>query len=434
MASDGRSDRWKERPLNDTIFALSSGSLPAAIAVVRISGPEARHALEALGGVAEPRRARLATLSWDGEVLDRALTLFFDGPATATGEDVAELHLHGGRAVVAAILAALSRLPRLRPAESGEFTRRSFQHGRIDLAEAEGLADLLAAETESQRRAALRLASGSLSRKVAAWTSVLLQISAAVEAELDFSDEDDVPSDTDWRRAASALLKDVDQLLSQPTVERLTEGIRVVIAGPPNAGKSSLLNALVGREAAITSPHAGTTRDVIEAPAVIAGVPILFMDTAGLRSSDDEVEAIGIDRARRVLDNADIILWLGAPNERPAGENVLVVHSKTDLAGSAEGADIAVSALTGTGLAELLAMLHQRSETMLPLSDDVLNRRHQDVIREAVVHLGGAIEATDLLIVAEELRLVRRLFDGITGRTGVENMLDTLFARFCIGK
>jgi tRNA modification GTPase len=420
----------------DTIYALSSGAPPAAVAVVRISGPSADSALEALAGrLPEPRTARLATLRWGGEILDRALVLRFSGPASATGEDLAELHLHGGRAVVAAVLAALAQVDGLRAAEPGEFTRRAFENGRIDLAEAEGLADLLEAETEAQRRAALSLAGGALSRQVETWQARLLGLAAQAEAELDFDDEGDVrrAGTSTSRSDIEALAVELGDWIDRPGAERLKDGVRVVIAGPPNAGKSSLLNALAGRDAAIISAIPGTTRDAIEAPVAIGGVPFLLIDTAGLRESGDEIEAIGIDRARRHAEAADILLWLGEPGEAPEG--AINVHSKSDLPGDSQGADLSVSALTGEGLASLARMLIQRSTAQLPAAGEVaLNRRHRESLREAKTALGEAALAHDPLVTAEELRRGRQALDRITGRAGVEDMLDALFGRFCIGK
>jgi tRNA modification GTPase len=307
----------------NTFFALSSGAPPAAIGVIRISGPHAGTALLALAGrLPEPRRASLATLrDGAGEPLDSALVLWFPGPDTATGEDLAELHCHGGRAVIAAVEGALAALPELRRADAGEFTRRAFANGRLDLAEAEGLADLLSAETELQRAAALGAMQGALSRQVEAWRAQVLVLSAQLEAVLDFSDEEDasdLPQGFTWNIAA--LEQELGEWLARPRSERLGEGFRVVLAGPPNAGKSTLFNALVESEAAITSPIAGTTRDVIERSVAIAGVPFTFVDTAGLRDEGgDAIEAIGIDRARGELARADVVLWLGPEGEGPEG-------------------------------------------------------------------------------------------------------------------
>jgi tRNA modification GTPase len=424
--------------VNDTIFALSSGSPPAAIAVVRISGPRSEAALEALAGkLPGPRVAQLANLRWRGEPLDRALVLRFPGPHSATGEDVAELHLHGGRAVVAAVLEALAGVEGLRPAEPGEFTRRAFENGRIDLAEAEGLADLLAAETQSQRRAALAMAGGALSRQVEAWRQRLLAMAAAVEAVLDFSDEGEV-GDTLPQGLSddlTALRAEIAAALARPTVERLRDGIRVVIAGPPNAGKSSLLNALVQREAAIVSSVAGTTRDVIEVPAAIRGTPFLLTDTAGLRDSGDEIESIGVARARDRLAEADIVLWLGEPDRGPA--RTILVAAKADLREDPDMAyaDVAVSARTGAGIDRLLALLEERAQALLPgESEAAFNSRQETAAAVALGQLDRAAQETDLLLLAESLRLTRLELDRITGQAGVEDMLDALFGRFCIGK
>ena len=299
--------------MSDTIYALSSGAPPAGVGVIRISGPQASAVLARLGRVPAARRATLMTLRDGGEVLDSALVLWLPGPGTATGEDCAELHCHGGRAVIAAVLRALSAVPGLRAAEAGEFTRRAFANGRIDLAEAVGLADLLSAETELQRRAAQAMLGGAFSRVVAGWRDDLLTISASIEAAIDFADEDDVGGlPADLARRLAALADALAQWLSRPRAEALREGVRVVIAGPPNAGKSTLFNALVGSEAAITADIPGTTRDVLSRPVAIGGVPFTLIDTAGLRGeTDDTIEAIGIARAQAAMAEADIVLWLG---------------------------------------------------------------------------------------------------------------------------
>jgi tRNA modification GTPase len=369
----------------------------------------------------------------DGEPLDNAVILRFPGPDSATGEDIAELHLHGGRAVIARGLAALGRMEGLREAEPGEFTRRSFENGRLDLAEAEGLGDLLMAETEGQRRAALALMGGRLSRQVAAWQDRLLALAAEVEAALDFSDEDDVaPLAPDFPDRLGALRGELAAWLVRPTAERLKDGVRVVIAGPPNAGKSSLLNALVGREAAITSEIPGTTRDLVEAPVAMGGVPFLLVDTAGLRESDDAIEAIGVARAEASVAAADIVLWLGTPVDAPPG--AVRVHTRADLAPAPDGADLSTSAKTGEGLDALVRLLVTRASQLLPAQGEVaLNARHRAAIEEAVEALAGA-RSEDLLIAAESLRHARAALDRVTGKAGVEDMLDALFGRFCIGK
>ncbi|MBV9931934.1 MAG: tRNA uridine-5-carboxymethylaminomethyl(34) synthesis GTPase MnmE [Alphaproteobacteria bacterium] len=423
----------------DTIYALSSGSPPAAVAVVRISGPRADTALRALAGkLPEPRMARLATLrSEGGERLDSALVLRFPGPASATGEDVVELHLHGGRAVVDAVLRTLSSMAGLREAEPGEFTRRAFESGRIDLAEAEGLADLLEAETESQRRSALALAGGGLSRQVEAWQARLLDLAAQLEAAIDFSDVGEVGESVpqSWFAEARQLRAEWAAALARPPAERLRDGLRVVIAGPPNAGKSSLLNWLAGRQAAITSAIAGTTRDLVEAPTAIGGTPFLLVDTAGLRDSADEVERIGVARAEQSLAAADLILWLGSPGEAPAGGRTLVVQSKIDVAPRDPAADAQVSAETGEGMDRLVALLIARARALLPKAGEVaLHRRHRAALAEAAAALEDALATADFVLAAEAFRTARSAIDRITGRSGVEEMLDALFSRLCVGK
>ena len=435
MAADARADERKAAKLNDTIYALSSGPPPAAIALVRISGPDADRALETLAGrLPEPRVASLSELRWAGELLDQALVLRFQGPNSATGEDVAELHLHGGRSVVASTLEALAQMPGLREAAPGEFTRRAFENGRIDLAEAEGLADLLEAETESQRRNALLLAGGALSRQIEAWRQKLLGLAAQIEAALDFSDEDDVvPLAPGFETQLQALIAEVGAWLERPSAERLKEGVRIVIAGPPNAGKSSLLNALAGREAAITAAKPGTTRDIIEVPLALAGRPMLLVDTAGLRDSGDEVESIGISRARTMTEAADLVLWLGHPELAPP--RAIRIHAKSDLLPAPAEADVAVSAHTGEGLDKLIRLVIQDSGRLLPSETEVaLNRRQRGHLRAMHDTLASAATTNDLIVLAEELRQGRAALDQISGRAGVEDMLDALFGRFCIGK
>src|SRR6478672_10952041 len=325
--------------VRDTIFALSSGPPPAAIAVVRISGPHAGDALRALSGkIAEARKATLAQVrDTDGEIIDQALALWFPGPASETGEDVAELQLHGGRAVIAATLAALSRIDGLRPAEAGEFTRRAFENGKLDLTAVEGLADLVMAETQGQRRQALRQLEGALGSRAEDWRRRLIQALALVEARIDFSDEADVPQDLAAPAMAltRALAEEIGAVLAdQGRGERLRDGLVVAIAGPPNAGKSTLLNRIAKREAAIVSPYAGTTRDVIEVHLDLGGLPVTFLDTAGIRETDDPVEREGVRRARERAAGADLILWIVE-----AGET-----SRPDEAGNGMRPDVAVNA------------------------------------------------------------------------------------------
>jgi len=424
----------------DTIFALSSGAPPAGVGVIRVSGPAAREALLALAGrVPAPRRASLARLrDAEGALLDEALVLWFPGPATATGEDLAEFHCHGGRAVVAAVEGALAKLDGVRRAEPGEFTRRAFANGRIDLAEAEGLADLLSAETELQRAAALANAGGALSRQVETCRERLLGLSAEVEGVLDFSDEEDsadLPECFTWNIAA--LGEELAGWLARPRSERLGEGFRVVLAGPPNAGKSTLFNALVESEAAITSPIAGTTRDVIERPVAIGGVPFTFVDTAGLRVGEaaDPIEAIGIDRARGALERADAVLWLGPEGEGPAGAWEIAAQSDREGFAGKPGARFTLSAVSGEGVAALKQALVEAARGALPKPGEAaLNARQHARLAEAEAALRTAKALTDPLLVAEELRRARLAFDRLIGRATTEDMLDTLFGRFCIGK
>lgn len=426
----------------DTIFAVSSGRPPAAIAVLRISGSGALDAAAQLAGrLPPPRRAGVRALRdpVDKALLDRALVLVFPGPATATGEDLVELHLHGGRAVVASVERALAGLPGLRAAAPGEFTRRALAHGRIDLTEAEGLGDLLSAETEAQRQMALANSDGRLRRAVAEWTATATRLSAVVEAVLDHADEDDVDTAgevlADIRTQAQVLADAIGAALAVPPVERLRDGIRVVLAGPPNAGKSTLLNALVGREAAIVSPVAGTTRDVIEIPMTREGVAWLFLDTAGLRDdSDDPIERIGIDRATGSIAAADVVLWLGdeAP---PPGIRTIALQPRADVREGVADARLAVSAVTGQGLDRLWAALGAEAATLLPKVDELsLNRRQAHHAGAAAAALGRAAMQDDPLLLAEELRYAVQAFAALTGMRATEAVLDDLFGRFCIGK
>lgn len=425
--------------MTDTIFALSSGSPPAAIAVVRVSGPQAGEALQALAGsLPLPRKASYRSIGVSREtILDHALVLWFPGPATATGEDLAELHLHGGRAVVRAVEAALAELPGLRRAVPGEFTRRAFANGRIDLAEAEGLADLLSAETELQRRSAIAMAGGSLSRQVDEWRGQVLTASAMVEAVLDFGDEDDVADlPPDFARKLDALARELHGWLARPRAEALREGFRVVLAGPPNAGKSTLFNALVEAEAAITAPLAGTTRDVLTRSIAMEGIPFVFADTAGLRDeTDDAIEAIGIDRALAAVDDADLVLWLGPMGEGPEG--AWEIAAQIDRPGHADkpAARHRLSAISGEGLDALRADLIEKARNAMPRpGDTALNARQHALLGDAVSALEDGLLERDPLLVAECLRRARVAFDALIGRATTEDMLDALFGRFCIGK
>ena len=424
---------------NDTIYALASGRPPAAIAVVRISGPRAHEAATKLAGrLPPPRQASLRTLvdPSSGLPLDEALAIRFDGPGSATGEDVVELHCHGGKAVIDAVLRALGSLEGLRSAEPGEFTRRALANGRIDLTEAEGLADLLAAETEIQRRSAMARATGGLGSRLEIWRERLLALSARAEVAIDYDGEDNASREPDFASELETLADEMSTLLDSPRVEPLRDGIRVVVAGPPNAGKSSLVNALARSERAIVTPIPGTTRDVIEVPLTIGGIPFVLVDTAGLREATDEVESIGVGRAHDEVQRADILLWLGASIEAPEHSDFIQLFSKCDLrvVGS-DGEGLAVSSVTGHGLAELMNALIAKASELLPGGDELaLDRRQHELLGQAKSALERAIELSDPVLLAEELRVARAAIDQISGRAGVEDLLDALFGRFCLGK
>lgn len=425
--------------MSDTIFALSSGGPPAAIAVVRVSGREAGAALRALTGKAlTPRRASYVRLrDAAGDTLDRALALWLPGPGTATGEDIAELHCHGGRAVIAGVEAALAAMPQLRRATSGEFTRRAFANGRIDLAEAEGLADLLTAETELQRRSAMAMAGGAFSRMIEAWREELLAASASIEAVLDFADEDDAATlPGDFTSRLEKLGTDLAAWLARPRAEALREGFRVVLAGPPNSGKSTLFNALVESEAAITAAVAGTTRDVLTHPVALEGVPFRFADTAGLRDQvDDAIEAIGVARARAAIGDADLVLWLGREREGPDEAWEIEPQADRPSHPAKRAPRHRVSAVSGEGLDALRRDLVVAARAALPKpGEGALNARQHRLLAEAEAALSMAAFQSDPLLCAENLRLARAAFDGLLGRTTTEDMLDALFGRFCIGK
>jgi tRNA modification GTPase len=372
--------------------------------------------------------------------------VWMPGPNSFTGEDQAELQIHGGLAVRSAVLGALASLDGCRPAEAGEFTRRAFLNGRMDLSRVEGLADLIDAETEAQRRQALQQLEGRLGHAVEAWREEALQILALLEAALDFSDEGDVPETLEREAAArmADLRNAVADVLSRPGGERLRDGFVVVLAGAPNAGKSTLLNALAQREVAIVSPVAGTTRDAIEVRCDLRGLPVVVVDTAGLRDSTDPVEQEGVARARARAATADLVLWLvepGEPSPSPAavGARGLVVRTKADLAADFGGADLGVSALSGSGMTDLLERIAAEAGRSLGSGDAVITRdRHRNALTAAqdgldralaVLAAGGATE-----LAAEEVRLATRAIGRITGQVDVEDVLDRLFASFCIGK
>ncbi|HEY8564857.1 MAG TPA: tRNA uridine-5-carboxymethylaminomethyl(34) synthesis GTPase MnmE [Beijerinckiaceae bacterium] len=432
----------------DTIFAAASGFGKAAVCVVRVSGPGSADLVTALAGVLPaPRRLSLRRLRdpITGEVLDEALVVWMPSPHTFTGEDQAELHLHGGLAVRAGVLRCLTERPGCRPAEPGEFTRRAFLNGRLDLTRVEGLADLIDAETEAQRRQALRQLEGELGRQAETWRERLLDVLARLEAGLDFADEADVPEEVDAGAIAeaAALADEIAVVLSDGTRgERLREGFTVVLAGPPNAGKSTLLNALARREVAIVSDVPGTTRDAIEVRCDLDGLPVTLVDTAGLRDSLDPVERIGIERTYQHLRRADLVLWLHSAEERnepaAAEPGKLLILTKSDLhPGQPKSTiDIAVSAKTGEGLPALLARVRAEAEMGLGHGDALVTReRHRIALSRARDALHRAcMPGLAPELVAEEVRTGARALAAVTGRVDVDDVLDRLFSSFCIGK
>jgi tRNA modification GTPase len=459
-------------PLTDTIFALSSGPPPAAIAVIRVSGPAARLALERLiGRVPEPRRAALARIHdpASGVLLDEALALWFPGPRSETGEDSAELQIHGGRAVIAAVLKALGELPGFRLAEPGEFTRRAFEAGRLDLTAVEGLADLVGAETEAQRRQALGQLRGLLGGRAEAWREKLIEALALVEAGIDFSDEGDVPKELVPK--AIEIVRVVETEIAEALAgagrgERLRDGLWVAIAGPPNAGKSTLLNRLAQREAAIVSPHAGTTRDVIEVHLDLRGYPVNLLDTAGVNEApQDPIEREGMRRARDVMGRADLVLWmtdareLGAdsmadlalnpgasnPGASNPGASRWRVVNKIDLLESPPQAasardEFPISAVTGKGVEDLVAALVCfASETFRHSEPALVTRERQRTrLNEVMGALCDAVTKAEQgageELVAEDLRHALMGLGRLTGRVDVEEILDVIFREFCVGK
>ena len=454
-------------PDRSTIFALSSGRPPAAIAVVRVSGPRAGVALEKLiGRLPEPRKAALARVRdpQSNEIIDEALALWFPAPHSETGEDVAELQLHGGQAVIAGVLNALGRIEGCRPAEAGEFTRRAFENGRLDLTAVEGLADLIAAETQAQRRLAFRQLKGLIGDRAEAWRRRLIEALALVEARIDFSDEADVPEDLIGPAlyAAQQLRDEIAGVLADGRRgERLRDGLVVAIAGPPNAGKSTLLNRLARREAAIVSPYAGTTRDVIEVHLDLEGYPVTLLDTAGIRDSDEPVEQEGVRRARERAAAADLVLWVidgsaGGPAIEDQPKNlgnaaIWLVRNKVDHAAASSYADAAkhdsseyeftilISALTGTGMETLTAALSDYAKTYFASTESALitRARHRRALEETVAALDRAVardHANDEELIAEELRSAATMLGRLTGRVDVEDILDVIFRDFCIGK
>ncbi|MBB4374631.1 tRNA modification GTPase [Bradyrhizobium sp. cir1] len=450
-------------PRDQTIFALSSGRAPSAIAVVRVSGSQAGRALTTLAGrLPAPRQASRRLLrDGAGQPIDDAVVLWFPGPASATGEDIAEFHVHGGRAVLAALLAAISYIPNTRAAEPGEFTRRAFENGKLDLTEAEGLDDLIHADTDRQRRQALRQLQGLLGDRARDWRERIIEASALIEAGIDFSDEGDVPAElrAPAVKAIKALHGEIAEVLAaQGHSERLRDGLVVAIAGEPNVGKSTLMNQLARREVAIVSPHAGTTRDVIEVQLDLDGYPVTIIDTAGIRETDDPVEQEGVRRARARAEDADLVLWLVEggravnPDARPSswasgdgsdrpGSAVWIVRNKIDLggAGGAESAgEFGISASRGDGIPELVDALVAFAANFFGTTEGALvtRARQRDLLRQASDSLRRSLEHVEEgeELAAEELRAAAYALGRLLGRVDVEDVLGAIFQKFCIGK
>src|ERR1700722_15949609 len=441
-------------PREQTIFALSSGRPPGAIAMVRVSGPQARAALMSLANKLPAPRMATRVLLRDAKQrpIDDAVVLWFPGPASATGEDVAEFHVHGGRAVLGALFAALSAFEHVRAAEPGEFTRRAFENGKLDLTEAEALDDLIHADTERQRRQALRQLKGLLGDKARDWRAQIIEAAALIEAGIDFSDEGDVPAEL----IAPALAKietlrgEIEKVLAaQGKSERLRDGLVVAIAGPPNVGKSTLMNQLARREGAIVSPHAGTTRDVIEVQLDLDGYPVTMIDTAGVRATDDPVEQEGVRRARARAAEADLVLWMidgghGEVRYRAAGP-VWVVRNKIDLdpagASAGQGGEdgwFEISASRGDGIPQLVVALIAFAQDCFGSGEAGLigRERQRKLLEQTVASLQRSMTAIEdgEELAAEELRIAVHSLGRLLGRVDVEDILDVIFRDFCIGK
>ena len=449
-------------PRDQTIFALSSGRPPSAIAIVRLSGPRAGAALLNLAGkMPKPRSAmRVQLRDPGGQPIDDAVVLWFPGPGSATGEDVAEFHVHGGRAILAALFAVLSTFENVRPAEPGEFTRRAFENGKLDLTAAEALDDLIHADTDRQRRQALRQLKGLLGEKAGDWRARIIEASALIEAGIDFSDEGDVPVELIAPALAkiTSLLGEIQQTLAaQGRSERLREGLVVAISGPPNVGKSTLINLLARREVAIVSPHAGTTRDIIEVQLDLDGYPVTVIDTAGIRETDDPVEQEGVRRARMRAADADLVLWMTDARQAQHGIDarvsakstpVWLVRNKIDLgedfgAGgsfppAAGGIVFGISAGRGDGVGDLIAALVDFAKDYLGSGEGGLIGRDRQ--RKALEQTASSLQRSIAVLgqgeelAAEELRAASNSLGRLLGRVGVEDILDVIFRDFCIGK
>lgn len=437
-------------PREQTIFALSSGRPPSAISIVRVSGPQAGTVLAVLAGkLPVPRMATRALVRDAGQQpIDDSVILWFPGPASATGEDVAEFHVHGGRAVLAALFASLSAFENVRAAEPGEFTRRGFENGKLDLTEAEGLDDLIHADTDRQRRQALRQLKGLLGGRARDWRAQIIEASALIEAGIDFPDEGDVPAELIAPALAriKTLFGEIEEVLAaQGQSERLREGLVVAIAGPPNVGKSTLMNALAQREVAIVSPHAGTTRDVIEVQLDLDGYPVTVIDTAGIRETADPVEQEGVRRARARAADADLVLWLAdalhGKIQHEGAAPVWTVRNKIDLDARKSGAsafDFEISASRGDGIQQLISALVGFAQNYFGLGEGgLISRERQRKLLQQTASLlqrsmGVAAKGDEL--VAEDLRAAAHTLGRLLGRVDIEDVLDAIFRDFCIGK
>lgn len=446
---------------SDTIYALSSGLPPAGVAVIRLSGPHCRFALETMkASLPEPRKAVVRKLFSASSklLLDEALVLYFKAPASFTGEDVIELHCHGGRAVVEVILRELSLIDGLRLAEPGEFTKRAFYEDHINLVAVEGLSDLINAETESQRQLALFQTAGGLADTYDGWRAELIRLRSYLEAEFDFPDEDDVPgsvSEQVWSRV-QVLAGEMEQAINRSQfAERIRDGVNIVLAGKPNAGKSSLLNILSRRDVAIVSAQSGTTRDILDVNLDLAGVAVRLSDTAGLRETDDEVEKIGVERARSRLSKADLILYLvdcGELTDLDADElrefkmlqsDILVIGTKVDqlskdqLQSIRNRFDMVISNTSHDGIDSLLLVLQEKAKSLTGNGESLIaiRERHRIALQGCVDCLKNSmIERLELELRAEELRKAADVLAKVTGRVDVDDLLDVIFREFCIGK
>lgn len=435
----------------DTIFALSSGKLPSGVAVIRVSGNEVQNIIKSIRGKVPPARmmAYGSLYSLEHEFLDSALTVFFPAPNSFTGEDCVEFHLHGGKAVVARFLNELSKFENCRIAEAGEFSKRAFANGKLDLTEAEGLADLIDAETESQRRLAVMGASGALAELYREWRQELLRARAMIEAELDFVEEQDIPdsvSDQIWDKLkllSSAIKKHV---ADGYRAQAMRDGIKIVIAGAPNSGKSSIINRLAGRDVAIVTDEEGTTRDALEIRLILAGLPVLVTDTAGIRETANKVEKIGIDTALKRLQEADLVLHIedmSSPVEitLPAENNAEIwrLGNKVDLvSGDDSRWPIQFSAETGEGFEEFLDKLIEFCNSFSESLGDLVpaRKRQFDLLKETISEIDSALmlKDLDLTLRAEHLRRAGDMLGRITGDIDVEDILDVIFSQFCVGK